>query len=110
MTDTFTWGVTSDASGDGQLSTSEAKFGDGYSQDVALGLNGDMQKWSVTYAGYRTDAQAVLDFIRAHRGVSFFWTPPLGVEGYYKCKTYKPRHEGGGFYTIALEFMQAYAP
>jgi phage-related protein len=111
MTDTFTWRVTAEASGGGQFTVSTSKFGDGYQQDTAIGLNNDVQKWTVTYVGYKTDARTVLDFIRAKMGsVAFFWTPPLGDQGYYKCKKYTPVNVGGLLYTLQFDFEQVFAP
>ena len=52
-----------------------------------------------------------LAFIRARKGYeSFVWTPPKGVAGLYRCKSYTPRDQGGGFFTLTMEFEQVYAP
>ncbi len=111
MTDTFTWKAHNTLSGGGEFMEAEAKLGDGYVQSVALGLNPDVQKWSITVSGFKTEVQAALDFIRAHAGSPFYWTPPLGVKGLYKCKTYKPdASEGAGYYKLNLEFEQSYSP
>lgn len=110
MTDTFTWQVHNTADGGGELAVTETPFGDGYKQQVVRGLNPDVQKWNVTISGYKADAAEVLQFIRDHVGVPFFWTPPLGVQGYYTCKRYKPRNVAGTYYTLDLEFEQAHAP
>ena len=64
MTQTFDWEVTTDSSGGGEFTVSSAGFGDGYEQSVPLGLNNDLQKWSVTFTGTEDEAQEVLDFIR----------------------------------------------
>lgn len=110
MTDTFTWQVHANASGGGDLSVAEAKFGDGYSQEVAQGLNVDVQKWNITVSGVRADMEPVRDFIVDHAGISFYWTPPLGVQGLYRCRDYKPNNVGGLYYTISCQFYQVYAP
>lgn len=111
MTDTFTWKVHATASGGGDFMVAEAKLGDGYIQSVPLGLNPDVQKWSVTVSDYRAALLAgPLAFLRAHPGVAFYWTPPLGVQGKYRCKSYKPTNQGGGYWTLAMEFEQGYSP
>lgn len=110
MTDTFTWRVNMDSSGGGEFAMSTAKFGDGYVQEVPNGINNETQKWSVTVSGKKTLMQTVLAFIRTHKGQSFFWTPPLGVEGYYKCKRYNPVDRGGGWWELNMEFEQSYSP
>jgi phage-related protein len=110
MTDTFGWRVTIDTSGEGAFTTSLAKFGDGYSQEIPLGINNDVQSIKVSVEGYRSEMQPVIDFIRAHRGQSFFWKPPFGVTGYYKCKKYSWKDQGGAYFTLSLDFEQAFMP
>lgn len=110
MTDTFNFRVNSDASGEGEFILSKSKFGDGYEQEIAHGLNAEKQKWSNTFSGYRAQAEAVVEFLRAHKGVPFFWTPPLSPTGYYKCKTYRIQPQGGGYFLVNMDFEQAYAP
>jgi phage-related protein len=110
MTDTFTWRVQSDANGGGEFRTAKAQFGNGYAQEATLGLNPDVQSWNVTVNAYHAEMQTIIDFIRDNAGVSFYWTPPFGVQGYYKCKTYKPQDQGGGLWTLALTFEQAFLP
>lgn len=108
MTDTFTWRAQVDASGGGEFRTKRTPFGDGYEQEIADGLNTDRQKWTVTITN--KDVDAALAFVRAHVGVSFFWTPPKGVQGYYKCRSYRPQDLGGNYFHLSLEFEQSFAP
>lgn len=115
MTDTFIWKTTTAASGSGTFATRESKFGDGYSQAVAAGINNETQSWNVELVGRkRTGVFGVLDplaFLRAKKGAtSFFWTPPLGVQGYYRCKQYGIRDVGGGLYAITATFEQVFYP
>ena len=107
MTDTFTWPVTTESSGGGEFKTTRTAFGDGYSQEVANGLNNEEQKWSVVFVGNKPEVETVLAFIRAKYGAqSFYWKPPLGVQGFYRCKKYTPRREGGFVWTLTMEFEQ----
>jgi phage-related protein len=109
MPQTFTWRVHADASGSGTFGVNTAQFGDGYSQRVQKGINNESQLWSVTVAGFKPEVMPVLNFIRAHEGaVAFYWTPPLGERGLYVCGTYTPRDQGGGLYTLTMEFMQVF--
>jgi phage-related protein len=110
MTDKFTWRVTTDASGQGDFTVDRAQFGDGYSQEAPRGLNSEVQKWTVAVEGYAPKVQPIIDFIRAHVGVAFNWTPPLGVEGLYKCKRWTANDVGGNYVKLTLEFEQGYAP
>lgn len=111
MTDTFEFHVLSVSSGQSDFITSEAKFGDGYSQEAEQGINAEQQKWSVVIGPYNVaDMQTVIDFLRAHKGISFYWTPPFSDEGYYRMKGYKPSPLGGGMWTLSAEFYQVFGP
>jgi phage-related protein len=54
-----------------------AKYGDGYEQRVADGINNNPQKWQLSFSKQRgDDVQTVYDFIKARGAVeSFEWTP-----------------------------------
>ena len=110
MTDTFTWRAHSTASGGGKLNVARAKFGDGYEQAAAQGLNVDVQEWQVTVSGEREDMEVVRDFIVDHAGISFYWTPPLGVEGLYRCDEYSPSNVGRTYFTLSMTFRQVFEP
>lgn len=115
MADTFTWRVHATASGNGEFDVRKAKFGDGYSQAVASGLNNHTQKWSVSVSGYDVPgAEGIrrpLEFLIDKAGAeSFFWTPPLGEQGRYECSRYSITPQGGGYFVINAEFEQVYRP
>lgn len=111
MTDTFTWPLIKETAGGGKFAVTKAQYSDGYAQTAPLGLNSDAQQWNVVWAGYKDDAEDVMAFIRAKQGSeSFFWTPPLGVETYWKCVSYDPEDLGGKFYKIAMVFEQDFKP
>lgn len=111
MTDTFIWKAEVATSGSGTFDVSSTKFGDGYSQDMPNGINSESQSWSVEVKGRKADVQPPLDFIRSHKGMSFFWKPPFSdVPRYFKCKKYDLRDEGGSYWTLSLAFEQGYAP
>lgn len=108
---TFTWKTTAATSGPITLRTRKAQFGDGYSQEVQDGLNNKVGSWSIACVGSKDEMQAVADFLDARGGAeSFYWTPPLGVQGYYRCATYTPGYQGGDVYTISGTFQQVFAP
>jgi Phage-related protein len=101
-------------SGDGEFAVFSSKFGDGYSQDTPNGLNNETQKWSVKVSskgGSAKTVQQALDFIRAQKGLPFQWRAPntTGL-GWYACKRYSQSDEGGDFWTLTMQFEQAYRP
>lgn len=110
MTDTFTWRPTNDARGTLKARVSRAKFGDGYSQAVPDGINPISGSWPLTFVGDQAEMQAMVDFLDAHVGVSFFWKPPLRPVGLYQCDAYDPKDEGGAFYTVTATFQQVFSP
>lgn len=111
MTDTFNFRVTTDASGEIEFIGTQVAFGDGYEQDSPLGINPNRERWTITSNGYYAKVKAVRDWLKEHQSQAFFWTPPLGEEGYYKCRRISGiSPQGGSYYLITAEFEQVYAP
>lgn len=110
MTDTFTFRVNSDASGEGKAVTHKVQFGDGYEQEAEQGINSQTERWSNTFSGYKAQAVALKNWLLAHKGVAFYWTPPLGEQSFFKWRTYRITPQGGGYYLVTMEFEQVYAP
>ena len=68
------------------------KFGDGYEQRTAAGLNSDPQMWSlIADKRLGEDVGAVYDFLKARGGhEAFFWTPPgETVTRVFVCRGWK---------------------
>jgi len=111
MTDVFSWRPVGTPSGTSTFRVRKAQFGDGYSQEVADGLNNKVQSWPLQFAGYKAAITPIAAFLDAHAGyMGFFWTPPLGVQGLYKASEYSLTPEGGDFYTLSVTFEQKFAP
>lgn len=110
----FTWRGQVETSGTGQFNMFSSKFGDGYSQDVPNGMNNETQKWNVKVSskgGAGRAFQQALDFIRAQRGQPFQWKAPnTSALGWYKCQNYSQNDGGGDYWTLTMDFEQAYAP
>lgn len=108
VTETFKFKAEITTAGEGEFITERSDFGDGYSQETAIGLANDKQKWTLVFSGNEVEVGKVLTFIRNHKGAnSFFWKPPLGVTGKYRCKRYTPRPLGAGIFSLTLEFQEA---
>ncbi|KPY70296.1 phage tail protein [Pseudomonas syringae] len=114
MAETFDFDVQVGASGDVSQRTWENDFGDGYSQSGGVGINNRTEAWDVTVTGRYGPGQKlqqVRDFLDRHEGYkSFIWTPPGGVQGFYKAKGYKPNTLGGGLHSISANFKQTSKP
>ncbi|GAP66831.1 phage minor tail protein [Mizugakiibacter sediminis] len=110
-TPTFTWQATGNPTGTVSFRVRTAQFGDGYKQTVADGINNKVQSWPLTFTGTKAEMQAIVNFFDERAGwQSFYWTPPLGVQGLYKVTTYSPTPKGGPIYTVTATFEQAFAP
>lgn len=112
MTETFAFPVITETAGDAEYKgIVSAKFGDGYVQEAAFGINNKVQNWRVTFTGDEDECQEIVDFLDEHGGtVSFFWTPPLGTQGYYKCKKYGVAMPNAPRFRLSMEFEQHFAP
>lgn len=111
MTDTFTWVPLVGTQGTTALRTRKAQFGDGYSQAVPDGINNASDSWPLSFIGDAATVQPIRDFLAAHKGASsFYWTPPLGAQGLYRCEGYQVQALGGGVYTLTATFQQVFAP
>ena len=55
-----------------------AKFNDGYSQRIAVGINSLDESWNLTFRNRSiTEANTIVSFLQARNAVSYFlWTPP----------------------------------
>ena len=111
MADVFTWCVRTDITGTGTFDVAQARFGDGYRQTASQGLNNESQQWPVSIVGRAAKVAPALAFLRARKGaISFLWTPPLGVQGLYLCKTYNLTAHGNGVFTLSATFEQTFQP
>lgn len=111
MAEEFTWCVRTETTGTGTFDTRSAKFGDGYEQAAAEGINNERQQWPVSLVGKESKIEPALAFLRARRGAtSFLWTPPLGAQGLYRCNTYSLTPHGNGVFTLNATFEQTFQP
>jgi len=108
---TFTWPPRVEPSGTATYSTLKAKFGDGYEQHSADGINNKSQSWPVSFVGVAAYITPIRDFLDARAGYqSFYWTPPLGVQGTYKAGTHSLKALGNGKYELMTTFEQSFQP
>lgn len=112
MTDTYLWDTYVGTSGQGTFRTRTAQFGDGYAQDVADGINNEVQQWTHSASDLDSDTlDEIMEFLRAHKGyMRFLWTPPNGEEGYYICRQYTMNPGEGELRSFTAVFEQRSAP
>lgn len=109
--ETFTWSPRVNPRGQVKLRTLEAKFGDGYTQTAADGINNKVESWPLEFVGPEARIAEIVAFLDRHGGYrSFLWTPPLGIEGLFLAKEYAPVALGAGLFSISVTFQQTFSP
>ncbi|AVY67158.1 phage tail protein [Xanthomonas translucens] len=110
MADTFTWTPTTSSRGTAASSVNRARFGDGYAQSSADGINPILRSHDLTFTARKPVIVAIAAFIDAHPGVSFNFTHPLHGAGLYQCDGYSDSNDGGGMWTLTATFEQTFQP
>ena len=84
------------------------KFGDGYEQRAADGLNSDMRKYSLNFTGRSSaESTAILSFLEAQGGVtSFDYTHPGDSSRKFICRSWKATDTGYNVKSVSSEFEQ----
>lgn len=106
----FSWIPDYDASEDSEATISEAKYGDGYVQRTAIGINNIQITWDLAFTlRPLTEVNAMNDFFNEHKGAtSFLWTPPGGTEQAFICKKWKRIIRTNGDCSLSATFERAY--
>lgn len=85
------------------------KFGDGYEQRAATGINTEVVSWSLSFTGNSTKITPIRTFLRARGGLeSFQWTNPLGELGIYVCREYPLKKLSAAIMQISVKFDRVY--
>ena len=89
-----------------------SKFGDGYEQNISVGINNRKGQWAYQRTAYKAEIQAIKAFFDEHKGAdSFLWDSPL--DGEVRVKTdssYTPVSLGGQIWRISTTFTQVFYP
>lgn len=89
-----------------------ARFGDGYEQRVADGVNPMAEAWALTFA-VRTDSEAagIVGFLAARGGFEAFdWTRPDGVSIRVVCRKWNRTLDRYNMNTVTARFERVYEP
>lgn len=107
----LTFPVDTGVTGEANFRVRSIRFGDGYQQDVKDGLNNKEDSWPVSASGPQADIQPLIDFLDARGGAeAFLWTPPRGVQGLYKCKSYTTVDTHGNNVKLSATFVRSFQP
>lgn len=109
--ETFTWCVHAQSSGTTNYATRSSRFGAGYEQITADGLNNVSEEWNISISGNGAVIKQVKAFLDLHAGAkSFLWTPPLGELGMYLGGAPSISGGQGDYYTLTATFRQSFHP
>ncbi|OEZ02325.1 MULTISPECIES: phage tail protein [Stenotrophomonas] len=109
MTDTFIWKPTSSGAATANAAVRKAAFGDGYTQRAKDGINARSRSYQLTFTGAKERIDAIIEFLDAHIGQSFFWTGPRGT-ALYTCDTHNEPLPNGLTHTVTATFEQTFQP
>lgn len=108
-TQTFTWNPDEGASEDTKPDVASTKFGDGYEQRVAKGINSKVISWTVTFTGNMAKVSPIRNFLNARNGVeSFIWVNPLSESALYVCRSWKLSKLSAGIGQVSAKFDRVY--
>jgi phage-related protein len=107
---TFTWLPSYGATAQRQPRVKTVRFGDGYQQRFADGLNATAEVWSLQFSSRDTaEASAIDAFLKARAGTeNFDWTPPGGSAGKYVCKSWERTVAQSNYESISATFEQVF--
>lgn len=108
---TFTWTPEFGAQKSRKPRVKSIRFGDGYEQRVADGLNTNPEFWSLQFANRtKAEADAIEAFLVEQNAVlSFDWTPPdASTSLKFICRDWTRTIQKANLYTIVAVFEQVY--
>jgi len=107
---TFTYTPDFGASYELKPNVRVTKYGDGYQQRQANGLNTQPKNWTLKFS-LRTDAEAnaITSFLSTAGGVnSFDWTDVDGYSGKYVCHSWSRSKDRYNLNSISCAFEQVF--
>lgn len=110
---TFTWVPEYGSQKSIKPSVMVNKFGDGYEQRFATGMNSVAQNWPLAFNNRdATESSAIEAFLIARGGVeAFTWTPvDTGTALTFVCRMWNKIMVPGNFFTITATFEQVFEP
>ena len=109
----FTWGCDLDSNQETQnFAILTNQFGDGYEQNIAVGVNNKKGKWSYQRTAKKAEIDEISKFLDARKGAdSFLWSNYDGVQVRVKADTsYSKSKVGGDIWKISTTFTQVFYP
>ena len=89
------------------------RFGDGYEQRLAYGLNTNLQVWQLAFsARTNVETDSIMNFLDARNGVeSFDWTTPDNVSGKkWLCRQWQKSMIAFNINSVSCQFEEVAEP
>lgn len=79
---------------------------------MADGINNKVGKWTVSVTDvYSEELAPIIAFLDAQAGYkAFYWTPPDGVQGLYRCASYTATPATANIRSLSAEFQETFQP
>lgn len=105
----FKWQFSTDLTEDSTVALKSVKFGDGYQQRYASGINNLQQTWSGSITRAKEEVDEVIAFLKARsNGQSFTFTPIGGTEVRVTCTKWSRTWEGPYVCKLSLTLERVY--
>lgn len=109
---TFTYVPSFPASLSQQPRVFTARFGDGYEQRAAFGINTQPKTWQLQFSNRDdTERNGILAFLEARKGVEAFdWTDPNGYAAKWVCSEWNVEQVSCNFNNVTASFREVFEP
>lgn len=110
MTTVFTWVPSYGSAVTKKPSVTATKFGDGYEQRIAEGINTTPRKWQLSFTSKpNAVADAIDDFLNARNArEAFIWTPTHGTAGKWVCREWSVQQTGPFTRSVQATFDEVF--
>lgn len=108
----FTWETSLDGnSGAHTFNTLKSSFGDGYEQNISVGINNRKGSWPFNRKAIETTITEIKNFLDDHKASdSFLWNSPKDGQVRVKAGDYQLNELGSGLWQISTTFTQVFYP
>lgn len=108
----FAWDANLEAnSGSHRFNVLSSSFGDGYEQNISVGINNRKGSWPFTKTAQESVILEIKNFLDDHKAAdSFLWNSPLDGQIRVKSGEYQIEYRGSGLYRISTTFTQVFYP
>lgn len=105
----FTWYPDEGGTEGSKPDVASTKFGDGYEQRVAKGINSKAVSWSLKFTGSVDEVLPIRAFLSARNGVeSFQWINQFGELDLYVCREWTAIKLKASIIEISAKFERVY--